>query len=196
MLTEKKYKILVWSVIILLVMNLSIIGSIIWHINQPVRPFPQQDIHGILPEDQQPDHPMMRLRLYKELDLSKDQITQFDKIHEQFRAQAHQIAVNLTFLRDEMLNELMKENPDQKYLNQLADDIGMAHRDLKILTSHFFLDVKRICNKDQTVKLEKFFRSVMQADPPPGQRRGTGNQYRRGKRGPGPRWQRDSLNNN
>ncbi|MBN2166599.1 MAG: periplasmic heavy metal sensor [Marinilabiliaceae bacterium] len=193
MLTEKKYKLLKWAVIILLILNISTISSIIWHVNQPsentlpkrIPPFEQTNRSG-----------KMRDVLHNNLNLDNNQKILFDKYHNNFRQEAYEIALNMEILREEILKELMKNEPDRKILHQYSEEIGNAHRDLKILTYQFFLDLKKVCNPEQTIKLEKMFRTIMQVNPPDGKsRRNKGGRHRNGFGKQNKVWNNDSLSN-
>lgn len=172
MLTQKKYRILLWAVVLLAILNFSIIGSILWHVNEPDQLSAARMVKPMRNQERSDSPRRMRFFMHNELNLSDKQIVQFDQRHDDFRKQAKQIANYMTVLRDEMLIELAKENPNEEELLKISESIGNAHRDLKILTYQFFLDLKEICNPEQSFKLEKVFRTIMQADPPENMRRG------------------------
>lgn len=160
MITERKYKILVWLVIIMATMNISIIGSIVW--NQLAKPSDEVESYRMRRQPQQEER--MGLMLKKGLNLSEGQSEHFRAAHQDFRINGRQFAIQLAQLRDEMIREMMTDQPDTVKLNQLAEEIGWAHRDLKITTYHYFLKLKNACTPDQALKLERLFRDVMQTE--------------------------------
>ena len=69
--------------------------------------------------------------------------------------------MNLARLREDLITELGTQNPDSTRLNRMAIEVGNNHRELKQVTTTFYLDMKKICTAEQQVKLHKIFQSML-----------------------------------
>ena len=72
--------------------------------------------------------------------------------------------MNLAQLREDLLNELGTQNPDSIRLSQMATEVGNNHRELKQLTTTFYLNMKKLCTSEQQVKLHEIFQSMLNKD--------------------------------
>ena len=156
MIPNRKYSILIWIIVILVATNLSTIGSFYYHrVNESkVKEMKQVDQTNI-PGEQ-------RTRFFRDqLNLNAEQLDQFREINRTFNHTARGIETNLTQLRLDLIKELGTKNPDSTRLNQIADDIGNNHRELKQVTTTFYLNMKKICTAEQQAKLHKLFQSML-----------------------------------
>jgi Spy/CpxP family protein refolding chaperone len=119
---------------------------------------PKQEEQTTLPGEQ-------RTRFFRdELSLSDKQIDQFRDINRTFNRTARNIEADLAQLRKELIDELGTQNPDNSKLDKLAIEIGENHRELKQVTTTFYLDMKAICNSGQQAKLHEIFQSMLNKD--------------------------------
>lgn len=174
MIPTNKYRILIWIIVILIATNLSTIGSFYYHrINELKDAQVKQDEQTTIPGDQ-------RTRFFRnELSLNGDQLGQFREINRTFNRTARGIETKLAQLREELIDELGKANSDSLKLEQLASDIGENHKELKQVTTRFYLNMKKICTPEQQIKLNEIFQSMLNKDsqvnlPQPGYQRGRG----------------------
>jgi len=165
-----KYRILIWIIVILVATNLSTIGSFYYHrISESKEP---------KVEDQQAIPGEQRTRFFRDqLNLNADQINQFREINRTFNRTAREIEMNLAQLREDMITELGTQNPDITRLNRMATEVGNNHRELKQVTTTFYLDMKKICSTEQQAKLHEIFQSMLNKDnqvnlPQPGNQGG------------------------
>ena len=151
-----KYRILIWIIVILVATNLSTIGSFYYHrITELKSAEVRQDEQTNIPGEQ-------RTRFFRdELNLDADQINQFREINRTFNRTARGIEMNLARLREDLITELGTQNPDSTRLNRMAIEVGNNHRELKQVTTTFYLDMKKICTAEQQVKLHKIFQSML-----------------------------------
>lgn len=156
---KNKYRILIWIIVILIATNLSTIGSFYYHrITELQAATSKQEEQTTLPGEQ-------RTRFFRdELNLDSDQIDQFREINRTFNRTARNIETNLTQLREDLIKELGTQNPDSARLNQITLEVGNNHRELKQVTSNFYLDMKKICTAEQQVKLHEIFQSMLNKD--------------------------------
>lgn len=167
-----KCRSLIWIIVILVATNLSTIGSFYYHRTAELKSAEvKQNEQTNIPGEQ-------RTRFFRdELDLDVDQIDQFREINRTFNRTARGIEMNLAQLREDLINELGTQNPDSTHLDRMAVEIGENHRELKQVTTTFYLDMKMICTEEQQVKLYEIFQSMLNKDnqvnlPQPGNQGG------------------------
>ena len=167
-----KYRILIWIIVILVATNLSTIGSFYFHrMIEAKTSETKQEEQTTLPGEQ-------RTRFFRDhLTLNDEQLDQFRDINRTFNRTARGIEMNLAQLRVEMITELGTQNPDSAHLNQMAIDVGNNHRELKQVTTTFYLNMKKICSTEQQVKLHEIFQSMLNKEnqinlPQPGNQGG------------------------
>lgn len=154
-----KYRILIWIIVILVATNLSTIGSFYYHrMSEAETQETKQGGLNAVPGEQ-------RTRFFRDqLNLNTAQIDQFREINRAFNRTARDIETNLTQLREDLITELGTQNPDSTRLNQMATEVGNNHRELKQVTTTFYLDMKKICTEEQRVKLHELFQSMLNKD--------------------------------
>lgn len=154
-----KYRILIWIIVILVATNLSTIGSFYYHrITELKAATSKQEEQTTLPGEQ-------RTRFFRdELNLNNDQLNQFRDINRTFNRTARGIELNLAQLREDLIKELGVQNPDSTRLNLIATEVGNNHRELKQVTTTFYLNMKKICTAEQQAKLHEIFQSMLNKD--------------------------------
>jgi Spy/CpxP family protein refolding chaperone len=172
MMPNTKYRILIWIIVILAATNLSTIGSFYYHrMTEAKTTETKQEDETVIPGEQ-------RTRFFRDqLNLNAEQIDQFRDINRTFNRTARGIEINLARLREDLINELGKQNPDSTILNQMAVEVGNNHRELKQVTTTFYLSMKKICTTEQQIKLHEIFQSMLNKDnqinlPQPGNQGG------------------------
>ena len=159
MTPNSKYRALIWIIVILIATNLSTIGSFYYHRIAELKAVDSKlEEQTTLPGQQ-------RARFFRdELNLNADQTDQFRDINRTFNRTARGTEMELAILRKEFVDELGATNPDSIKLDQLALEIGNAHRELKKVTTTFYLDMKKICTAEQQTKLHSIFQSMLNKD--------------------------------
>ena len=154
-----KYRILIWIIVILIATNLSTIGSFYYHrITELKAAASKEEVQTTLPGEQ-------RTRFFRdELNLNNDQIDQFRDINRTFNRTARGIEMNLAQLREDLIKELGTQNPDSARLSQMAIEVGNNHRELKQVTTTFYLNMKKICTTKQQAKLHEIFQAMLNKD--------------------------------
>lgn len=156
MMPNNKYRILIWIIVILIATNLSTIGSFYYHrITESKATEVKQEEQTNIPGEQ-------RTRFFRdELNLDAGQIDQFREINRTFNRTARGIEMNLAQLRENLINELGAQNPDSTQLARIASEIGENHRELKQVTTTFYLNMKKLCTAEQQAKLHEIFQSML-----------------------------------
>ncbi|MCK9303953.1 MAG: hypothetical protein PHP30_08045 [Bacteroidales bacterium] len=152
---NKINKILIWVTALLLVLNITTIGTILYHNNQEK----EDNIAIVLDENQAP---LTGRYLRQTLGFNSEQMEVFQKTNREFQPQANRIIYEMDSLKNEMFSELNKPQPDSIKLNSLSDLIGIHHSELKKLTNNFYLKIKSVCDSTQCEPLKKTFLSLYQ----------------------------------
>lgn len=172
MIPNTKYRILIWIIVILVATNVSTIGSFYYH------QMPEAKTQETKQEDQKVIPGEQRTRFFRDqLSLNDEQLDQFRDINRTFNRTARGIEMNLAQLREDLITELGKQNPDSVHLDQMAIEVGNSHRKLKQVTTTFYLNMKKICTAEQQIKLHEIFQSMLNKDnqvnlPQPGNQGG------------------------
>lgn len=172
--TITKQRLLVGLIVVLIATNLSTIGSFYYH-----RFLEQKKIETEL-TTQASVPGEQRTRYFRDqLGLNDGQTARIREINRSFNRSARTIESRLIKLRQEIVGELGQSNPDTVKLKNIAAEIGNNHRELKELTTKFYLDMKKVCSPEQQTKLHTIFQSMLNKEnqvnlPQPGYQRGRG----------------------
>jgi len=166
MITETKYRTLIWLVIILAVFNVATLTTIFW--NTRMRPsfppnMPREEIQGFMFDSQ--------------LNFSTEQKNNIRDLEHAFRESSREIVAKMALNRDEMINELAKDLPSEEKLHELSIELGKYHSELKMQQLQFLKQLKQSCTPEQKVLFQKLLKNVFPTKPP----RGYGEQHRRGQ---------------
>lgn len=165
-------KTLIWIIVILVATNLSTIGSFYYHKISEEKEIKTTE-PTVVPGEQ-------RARFFRDqLQLSDSQLDQFREINRTFNRTARDIEMDLSARRKEIVDELGIQNPDSIKLDSLATSIGNYHRELKQVTTTFYLNMKKICTPEQQARLHEIFQAMLTKEnqvnlPKPGFQRGNG----------------------
>jgi len=163
MITEKKYKILRWTTIILGALTLSMLATIGYHLFQTNKA--QGQITCPQFQSDRKAEKFSGRYFHDQLDLTEGQTEEFKNINNSFRQQAKEINIKLSEQRSQMLAELRAPKSDTVKLNKLSAEIGNLHGSLKQLTWRYYLNLKKISTPEQLQKLEQLFKDVLYEMP-------------------------------
>ena len=163
MISNNHNKILVWSVVALVILNISTITSIAYHVY--VSKQNNQVVTSTNAKQLESETEQYSGRYFRDLfGFSADQMDKFREFNPIFRQQARAITIQLAERRKQMLDEMIRQHPDTIKLNKLSFDIGTLHGRLKVITYKYFLDMKQMSTPEQTKKLEQLFQTMFQTD--------------------------------
>ncbi|NDP19728.1 MAG: hypothetical protein GZ091_01410 [Paludibacter sp.] len=146
-----KKNILIWLVVLLAILNITTIATIVIH-NYTEKP---QEQTLALDNDGQN---MLTGRCMRQIvGFDKIQMEQFRNAKHEFQPTANQIIIDIDSLKNEMFIELNKTEADTLTLNNISDEIGRLHADLKKKTFVFYISIKSISKPEQLEKLKKVF---------------------------------------
>ena len=162
MKAESRNTILIWSVVALIVLNVSTLATIYYQ-----RIISNKEAVTVSPatEINQAREDQFSGRYFRDrLNFSPEQMDRFQNFNPEFRSEAREINNRLSELRNEMLDELSSEDPDRHRLASLSDSIGFQHSILKRLTYDYYLNIRNICNPDQRQNLRDLFYDAFGSD--------------------------------
>jgi len=167
MKTEDKYKLMVWAVVVLAIMNIATIITVIYNRNKTGS---EKDFAGDNLNQVETTTTIYSGRWFRDqLNFTSSQMSRFVEFNPLFRENVRNINNDLNLLRQKMLSEMAADNYDTKKLNALSDSIGSLHADLKKVTYKYYLEIKNLCDHQQQQKLEQVFGSMFASDGRMGQ---------------------------
>lgn len=155
MTSERTNKILVALVIVLAAMNIATLGTIAYgYLNKQKATRPNSQI----------ERPMQRDKaeklMVKELNLSKEQTSEFRALRNEYRQDATSIMQQIKLINKEIFDELSSDTPRESYLLDKADQVGLLYGEHRTLTIKHMLKVRQICSPEQCKHLPMFFRNM------------------------------------
>lgn len=167
----KKYRIVLWAALILMVFNVAAIGTFLVQrakdnrveklMRQHAMHMPGMGMGSGMGMGMGMGMRMQNGRIFRDqLGLDQDQFLQFRNFRRDFNQQGLALRDSMRMIRDQWLGELSKENTDDRRLNELAGEIGHLHMRLKLLTAKYYLNMKGVCNPEQQKKLHVLFSNM------------------------------------
>jgi len=153
---------LLWIIVLLAVMNITTILTVVYNRNLPRKTETGTTTDQPISESSSPRYSGRYFR--DQIGFSKEQMNRFVEFNPGFRQQFQKINVELAEKRNRMLKEMSAVSTDTNKLDQLSDSIGYMHACLKKLTYAYYLDIKKICDKEQQNRLEQIFSEIFLTD--------------------------------
>lgn len=179
MKTEQKHKILIWTVILSGLLNVTILATIFvrnYFTVNTLDPVENQDAYS-------KEAATLSGRFFRnQLALTPAQMRQFRQINERFRPGATEITRELLNCRVRLFEEMKKESPDTVLIRQYSEEIGKQHSRLKMITCTYYFDLKEIADLNQKQKLDQLFGRIFLSDSQFGGRGGGNQSGRQGRR--------------
>jgi len=122
---NKTVKILWWVIALLVLLNLTIIGTILFR----NRESSDNNIAIVLDENQQ--NPLTGRFFRQTLGFDDAQMNIFREVHRSFQYRANDLIFEMDSLKNEMFTELNSPTPDTIRLNELSEQVGRHHAELK-----------------------------------------------------------------
>lgn len=172
---NKINKILLWIIALLVVLNLTTIGTIMYH------NFFQEKSPAAIVLNEGGGNPLNGKYFRQTLGFSDKQMGLFRQANHKFQPHAQDLIIEIDSLKAEMFAELNKPTPDSLKLNALSENIGEYHTELKKITNDFYLTIKSVCDPAQEQQLQRAFHSLYK-DENVHRKRGLHPQHRFGRR--------------
>jgi hypothetical protein len=158
--TITKNRILIWIIVILAAINVSTLFTIIYHVRSSQRT--NQEVNQ---QTLEPQNEKFSGRYFRDkLGFTMEQMDSFRSLNRNFRQRACSLTEDLSKLRVEMLEEMDKEKADTSRLNNLSEQIGQKHAELKVITYKYFIAIKSICSDEQKIILKDLFTEMFKSD--------------------------------
>ena len=168
----RKTQILTWAVILLAILNAVTIGTILYHNYQENRKKDEIVINNNYGGN------MINGRFLRQsLGFDGEQMSAFRDVNQVFRPAVLNLTISIDSLKTKMFTELQQAVQDTTVLNEMANQIGVLHGQLKYETYKFFISLKKVCKEDQVKELEKAFQPLFKSEEittPPFQHRNRG----------------------
>lgn len=151
----RKTQILTWLVVLLLVLNAVTIGTIIYHQRQEKKAASDITIGGNAGTNS------LNGRFFRqEMGFNSQQMEVFRELNQAFRPASMEITYRIDSLKELMYDQLTRVKSDSLQLQQLSDEIGGLHSQLKKETVLFYMRLKEICDPDQQQQLAEVFKPL------------------------------------
>ncbi len=183
-----KRKLLIGVILFLFLTNAVTILTVVLHTsksadnNQDDKKATATEIPGNIPES-------LRAQFFaKELKLNSEQQEKFRNIQRDYMRGARAISAEMSNLRDVLLQAMDQDQPDSIRLNELSEQIGLKHTELKKLTVQYYIGLKSVCKPDQQEQLYEMIRKIIKPDGDVQLPQGEGGRIGGRGQGRGPWW--------
>jgi len=154
-----KTKLLSWIVALLVILNLTTIGTILYHNYREV-------INSKTIVLDTEGNNMLNGRYFRQtLGFDDSQMEVFREANHAFRPKANEIIFQIDSLKKEMFTELKKDKSDSAKLEILSRKTGDLHAELKRETNKFYLKIKTVCTAQQLEQLQATFTPLFRNEP-------------------------------
>jgi hypothetical protein len=148
---NKTNKIWIWIVVLLVVLNLTTIGTILYHNYR-------ENSNGVAVSLSEEGQNRISGKYFRQtLGFNDDQMEAFRQANREFQPAAARLIFSIDSLKREMFKELNENHPDTAMLNYLSDQLGKHHAELKRITNNFYLKMKSVCDSSQCIVLQRTF---------------------------------------
>jgi Spy/CpxP family protein refolding chaperone len=141
-----RYKVFAWILAGLLVIALSALGTMVWHV------WFESDKEVIV-QQTPPGCSTSCMILTSELDLNPNQNRDVETIISRSRQSSSGVVTALHEKRNELLEELTKDAPDTTILKRISEEIGEIQGRLMMNAVDQYLQLRDVCDPDQQEKL-------------------------------------------
>lgn len=148
-MNRQNYKILVWLVIALLILNISALGAILWF-RYYTPPLPGK------PYSIKKEQPGMRFHdsfIREEVGLDDDQLQKFTELRDLHLKEIKEISAEIEKTRQFQLETIRQDDTDTEVLDSLNKRMGKLHYSWSVSSGDFLLKVKSICTEEQREKM-------------------------------------------
>ncbi len=150
MIPDKKNRLLTWALIVLIVVNLSALGSFFFF----TRPAPPEADSFC----QTGGQPCKTFR--DQLGLTEEQTGRVNTINDRYTAVAEPLAARIREARSEILTELDTVSPDTSRLQALVSEISRLQAEIQHENIRQYLALKEVCDSGQAHRLSALYREM------------------------------------
>lgn len=136
-----RQRVLIWSIIALMAVNVSALATLI-----------VQNVNDKSPDPHREGPPPGPRFIQRKLNLSPGQLSEFHKLRRSHQKKVQSTVRNMIITRKTMYGELNSEDPDRAKIDHLASDLGNLQSRLEKINMKHFLEVRSILNSRQQKK--------------------------------------------
>lgn len=103
--------------------------------------------------------------MQKELNLSNDQISDFEKLRIENFDKSKELMAKIDDLKQKLSVELVEENKDTVKINFITNEIGLLFSDMEKLRFNHFEKLIALCTPEQKEKLEPILQNIIARNP-------------------------------
>jgi len=103
--------------------------------------------------------------LKTELSLNQDQELKVQKINSTYRTQSKPIVDSIKSAKTRLLEELSKEQSDMQNIKVILETLGIHQKNLQQANVQQFLELKKVCNPEQTLRLSEIYAELYGCEP-------------------------------
>lgn len=156
---QKKNRIMIWTITVLLIMNIATLALLWFSQFKKPKPFPPLGNQESLMEGVK--------FLERELNLSEIQIQQFIESRNKHAEKWREIQDKIHLLKTEILDEVFKPYPDSVKIRMLSNEIGQQQAEFEYDLFHHFSELNYYCRPEQQEKLKLFLNDIATMTRPP-----------------------------
>ncbi len=149
----------IWVLTTLLVINMAITGSILWH--QHRRPDFPSALHDQQRMTERKNHPMGSKQWKERMKFTPEQWQKLEAGRNDFFRISEPIVKMLDENQQALFIELNKESPDMLWLDSLAEESGFLHTQLRKESVRHLISVKEITTPEQYEKMSEMMKHWM-----------------------------------
>lgn len=178
MSTAKNSRYILPLIILLTIINVVAVFTVFSRVRQSEREVvDKQDTTAQLPPGRRHFPQMLR----DEVGFDDEQLDQVWESRRDQREKMEPVFRELGNLNEQLVLEVMKQEPDTLKINRLCSEIGNYHAELKHLMVYHMRDVWHIAEPEQRARLTTFYLDMLKGDPSVSGRGGD-HRHRRGRR--------------
>jgi len=140
-----KTKFLVAVIIVQSAIILAIVGTMGYHFFRFEREF----------RERPRDNNQMAKYVAKQLQLTPEQIVQFDSLRDRFHEESDRLMHESRVISKNIMDEITSEKPDIDKLNELATKFGKLQEEQKHVMINHLLEIRSKCNTSQQMNFKK-----------------------------------------
>ncbi|MCF8331728.1 MAG: periplasmic heavy metal sensor [Bacteroidales bacterium] len=161
---KKQKQLLTWIVILLVVLNLSVIGLLIFNKYSPdstTSNYNQRDEYYNNKNRGHFDHTPGRMmnERFNFNEAQREKLIESAHLHHQTMTSYKD---SIQYYRGRMIQEIAKETPDNNLLDHYINQIGLYHVKMNRATTKHFMEIKSIATPQQKDKVHDFLINVAQ----------------------------------
>ena len=158
--TASKKRLLIGTIIILIVINISALSTIAYNKYSRKGAIGQRDNNRPAWQNknmkqQNNYHSRVKYFVKKELELSDEQFEQYSNLKDANMEKSHQLMLEIGSKKKLIFKEFCKENQDTLALMQLTEDIGKLHVNMQKETLRHFNAIEEMLLPEQIIKFKK-----------------------------------------